>query len=132
MIIFNVKPTVHIFKGIIPIIILLVLSLGVGLILSTLAVFFRDLEYLWGVALMLIMYTSAVFYDAERLGLGRKAQIFRLNPLFDIILNFRNAVLYGRPFDMEALIISAVISFGSLIIGVLLFYKQQDKFILYI
>ena len=132
MIIFNVKPTIHIFKGIIPIILLLVLSLGVGLILSTLAVFFRDLEYLWGVALMLIMYTSAVFYDAESLGLGRKAQIFRLNPLFDIILNFRNAVLYGKPFDMEALIISAVISFGSLIIGIVLFYKQQDKFILYI
>lgn len=132
MILFNVKPTIHIFKGIIPIILLLVLSLGVGLILSTLAVFFRDLEYLWGVALMLIMYTSAVFYDAESLGLGRKAQIFRLNPLFDIILNFRNAVLYGKPFDMEALIISAVISFGSLIIGIVLFYKQQDKFILYI
>ena len=132
MILFNVKPTIHIFKGIIPIILLLVLSLGVGLILSTLAVFFRDLEYLWGVALMLIMYTSAVFYDAESLGLGRKAQVFRLNPLFDIILNFRNAVLYGKPFDMEALIISAVISFGSLIIGIILFYKQQDKFILYI
>ncbi len=132
MFIFNVKPTIHFFKAVIPLILLLILAVGVGLILSTLAVFFRDLEYLWGVALMLIMYTSAVFYEVEKLGVGRKAQIFKLNPLFDIILNFRNAVLYGQAFDTEALIISALISFGSLIIGIILFYKKQDKFILYI
>ena len=130
MLIFKVSITIHFLKVIIPLFLLLVLSLGVGLILSTLAVFFRDLEYLWGVALMLIMYTSAVFYNVNNLGLGKKAQIFKLNPLYDIILNFRNAVLYGKAFDMEALIISAIISFASLIVGVVLFYKQQDKFIL--
>jgi ABC-2 type transport system permease protein len=40
--------------------------LGIGLILATLAVFFRDMEYLWGVLLMIIMYCSAIFYEPSR------------------------------------------------------------------
>ncbi len=35
------------------------------MILSTMAVFFRDLEYLWSVGLMIIMYASAIFYNPE-------------------------------------------------------------------
>ncbi|MBP5651891.1 MAG: ABC transporter permease, partial [Lachnospiraceae bacterium] len=50
----KVKPTLHLFGAILPLTILLVLTLGVGLLLATLNVFFRDLEYLWTVALMLI------------------------------------------------------------------------------
>ena len=127
---FQVWPTSYLLGAIIPMFLLLVLSLGVGMILSTMAVFFRDLEYLWGVVLMLIMYTSAIFYYIDRLDLSEREQwIFKLNPLYLIILNFRNAV-FGLPFDNYALIASAIFSFGSLLVGMFLFYKQQDKFIL--
>jgi ABC-2 type transport system permease protein len=126
MIIFKVYPTVYIFNAIIPLFLILVLSLGMGLILATLAVFFRDMEYLWDVALMMIMYTSAIFYDASSVG----AQwIFYFNPIYHIIINFRNCI-YGHSLDPQALLISAAYSFASLLIGILLFYKKQDKFIL--
>lgn len=125
-IIFKIKPTVHLLTAIIPLFLLLVLALGVGLILATMAVFFRDMEYLWGVILMLIMYTSAIFYKAEKVD---HQWIFYFNPLFFIIQNFRNAV-FGRPMDMHALAVSAAYSFAALIIGIVLFYKKQDKFIL--
>ena len=75
MIIFKVYPTKYIFNAVIPLILLLILSLGMGLILATLAVFFRDMEYLWGVVLMMIMYTAAIFYDA---GLVTSQWIFTL------------------------------------------------------
>jgi ABC-2 type transport system permease protein len=55
--------------------------------------------------------------------------LIRMNPLYLIIENFRNAV-YGDPINQYALLVSAAVSFLSLIIGVLLFYKKQDKFIL--
>ena len=104
-------------------------SIGSGMILSTLAVFFRDLEYLWSVALMLVMYTCAIFYHVEDLKLGSRVWIFNFNPLYLIILNFRNAV-FGKPMDMEALMISGAFSFASLLFGIIFFYKQQDKFIM--
>ena len=63
----KVKPNLWMFAAIIPIIELLFICIGSGLLLSIMAVFFRDLEYLWGVALMLIMYTCAIFYEADRL-----------------------------------------------------------------
>lgn len=126
MIIFKVYPTKYIFNAVIPLILLLILSLGMGLILATMAVFFRDMEYLWGVVLMMIMYTAAIFYDA---GLVTSQWIFYFNPIYHIIVNFRNSV-FGSPLDMEALLISLGYSFISLIIGIVMFYKKQDKFIL--
>lgn len=127
MLIFQVQPTKYLINSFIPLTLLLIQSLGVGLILATLAVFFRDMEYLWDVILMLIMYTSAIFYYIE----DSTEWIFKLNPIYHIIVNFRNCI-YGRPLDMDALLISLGYSLISLIIGVVLFYRKQDKFILYI
>ena len=58
----HVVPTRYIFQFIPGIFILLLLTVGVSMILTTLNVFFRDIEYIWNVALMLIMYMCAIFY----------------------------------------------------------------------
>lgn len=129
ILVFRVELTVHILGAIIPLFLLLVLGIGVGMILSTLAVFFRDLEYLWSVVLMIIMYTSAIFYYVESKDFGDLIWLFNLNPLYLLILSFRNAV-FGLPLDTKVLLLSAIYSFGSLIVGIIFFYKQQDKFIL--
>jgi ABC-2 type transport system permease protein len=129
LLVFHVVPNWHIFEAVIPLIMVLILSLGVGMILATMAVFFRDLEYLWSVALMLVMYTSAIFYQIKDLDLEEHAWVFNLNPLFNIIVNFRDAV-FGNPLNLQAVLISAAYSLGSLLIGTLLFYKKQDKFFL--
>lgn len=126
---FQVMPTFYLLQIVIPLFLLLILSLGAGLILATMAVFFRDLEYLWSVVLMLIMYTSGIFYHVDDLKLGEHAWIFSLNPLYLIIVNFRDAV-FGMPLNQQALLLSAAYSFGALMAGILLFYRKQDKFIL--
>ncbi|MBB2181920.1 ABC transporter permease [Lachnospiraceae bacterium MD1] len=130
MFVFDVTPTIYIFQSIIPLTLLLILSLGVGLILATMAVFFRDLEYLWSVLLMIVMYSSAIFYDMTQPKFASKEWALKFNPLFDIIKNFRDCILFGTPLNREALIISSICSIGSLIIGIVVFYKKQDKFIL--
>ncbi len=128
--ILKVKPTYHILEAIFPLFILIVMIIGIGLILATLAVFFRDLEYLWGIVLMIIMYCSAIFYEPSSVIKNGYEWILQYNPLYAIILNFRNAVLFGIGPDLWALAYSMIFSLVTLAVGIGLFYKNQDKFIL--
>lgn len=126
----KVKPTVYIFQAIIPLIILFVMVVGVGMILATMEVFFRDMEYLWGVMLMIIMYCSAIFYDAQMVLETTYGWILKLNPLYAVIVNFREAIIDGVSLSLYSLLYSAAFSVLSLIVGIWMFYKNQDKFIL--
>lgn len=128
----QVPATRHIVEAIIPLVVLYFLALGVGMILATLEVFFRDLEYLWGVVLMLIMYCCAIFYPTEKLEAKGLGWIFDINPLYALIKNFRNAVLYGVGPDMLALIYASLFAVVTLGVGTYMFYKKQDEFILYL
>ena len=49
-----------------PICCLTVINIGVGLILSALFVFFRDMQYLWRVCIQILMYVSAIFYTVDK------------------------------------------------------------------
>lgn len=130
-IVLKVYPTVNVFLVIFPLINIMLLTLGAGLILSTYAVFFRDLEYLWSVALTIIMYISAIFYQPSRLLESQYAVILKYNPLFCIIDNFRSAV-FSTAFNWEYMLFSFGFSVVLVIAGLILFHKNQDKFILYI
>lgn len=128
----RVRPTIYMLQAVIPIIILLIMSLGIGLILATLDVFFRDIEYIWSVVSMLIMYASAIFYSTDRVASTGNAWIFDINPVYMCIANFRSAVLYGQPMDLSYFAKSSVIAVVLLIAGTIMFYKNQDKFILHV
>lgn len=127
----GVLPTWHLLEAIYPLAIVFIMALGVGLILSTIAVFFRDMEYLWGVVLMLLMYASAIFYRVEDVVSEKNRWIFALNPLYAVIENFRSAV-FGHPLNVSAMLYSLGFSVVALLFGVFVFYKNQDKFILHL
>lgn len=129
-IVLKIKPTIYIVEAIVPILILFFMVLGVGLILATMAVFFRDMEYLWEVVLMIIMYCSAIFYYPSMV--SDNSWILNMNPLYAVIFNFRNAILEGVPLDPGALIYSSAFSVIALVLGIWLLYKNQDKFILHL
>ena len=105
------------------------MTIGVGMVLATMAVFFRDMEYLWGVMLMLIMYSSAIFYAPDRVIKSGYGWILKYNPLYACIVNFRSAI-YGMPLDIKYTLYSLGVAAASLIVGIFVFYKKQDKFIL--
>lgn len=130
-VVLGVYPTLYLIQAFIPLINILLLSLGVGMILATFAVFFRDLEYLWDVALMLIMYTCAIFYYPEKLLKSGFDFLLRYNPLYCVIDNFRSAV-FGMPMDIRNMFYAFGFSMAALVVGFGIFYKQQDKFVLYI
>lgn len=126
--------TPYIFLSFVPIIILFVLCVGVGMILCTMEVFFKDVEYMYEVFCMLLFYATPIFYDVETLRITNKYAQYALmaNPLYSIVSMFRDCVLFGRAMNPHHIIYSAVFSIVMLLIGVLVFYKKQDDFILHI
>ncbi len=127
----HIKPTLWLFQAIVPLAVIMGLALGTGLILSAAAVFFRDLEYLWGVAIMLLMYTSAIFYRAEDVLSDKNNWIFILNPIYSCIDNFRSAV-FGMPMNLTETAYSAGMAVLLMVVGSIFFYKSQDRFILHL
>lgn len=125
----HVKPTWYMLQVIVPLLQLLVLTFGFGMILATITVFFRDMQYLWDVLLMIIMYTSAIFYYPEKLMNSGFDWILKFNPLYCVIMNFRNA-MFGTAMNMNYLVYSTVASLVLVVFGTFIFYKNQDKFIL--
>ena len=131
MIATNAGFTWYALTAVVPIFLLLIFTIGAGLLLATLTVFFRDIEHLYGVFITLLMYGSAIFYPASII--PQKYQIFlELNPVYAIISLCRDSFLYGKAFDPTTLLFATVCSVVILVLGVVLFYKYQDKFILYI
>lgn len=127
----GLRPTIYLLQAPVALLLLLILTIGCGMILATLGVFFRDLEYLWSVMLMLIMYTCAIFYPVERLIKSGWAWILKYNPLFCIIDLFRSAV-FGEPMNMGYLLYAAGFGVATVIIGLVMFIKKQDEFILHL
>lgn len=127
----GVIPTWHVVEIIPALCLLLIMAMGFGLILATLNVFFRDIEYLWNVALLLIMYMSAIFYYPEKLLNSGYYWVLKYNPLYHVINMCRGAFL-GYSISPWAILYTALWAFGSLIIGLVFFKKKQDDFILHL
>lgn len=131
MIATNVNFTIYIIFASLPILALLIFTIGAGLILATAAVFFRDIEHLYGVFLTMLMYATPIFYPPEIVPESFRF-IQTLNPLYAIINCCRASFLDGALYDMGQLIFALLSAVFTLILGIVLFYKYQDKFMLHI
>ena len=122
-------PSLHMLYAFFPFVVLFILTYGCGMILATIAVFFRDVEYLWDVLLTLILYSSAIMYYPEKLMKSGYYWILKYNPLFCVITNFRDAMM-GQPMEWNYLLTALIIGIGLSLVGTYVFYKKQDEFIL--
>ena len=127
----RVLPTIKIWQVLPALAILFTLAVGVGLILSVLDVFFRDTEYLWNVMTMIIMYLSAIFYPVERLEKSGFDWILTCNPIYCVIHQMRGGML-GYTVTTWEYIYPIVFGMVTLVIGVVVFKKKQDEFILHL
>ena len=113
-----------------PIVMLFVFSLGVGLILSTMYVFVRDIMHIWEVFCTLLVYGSAIFYDPSQMASWMQA-VINLNPIYWYLTAVRSCVMWGTGLTLNLVLIPFLCSALSLGIGVYVFKKNQDKFVLY-
>ena len=113
----------------IPIFFLIILTMGVGLILATATTFFTDIRYLYGVLIMLLSFMTPLFYPISIIP-KQFMFAFKINPLYAAVSSFRDIVLNGTFPALGPLLYLIVTSILSLVIGILLFYKYQNKFVL--
>ena len=114
-----------------PIICLIVFNVGMGLILSALFVFFRDIQYLWSVFTQLLMYMSAIFYDIN--GFSPEVQkLFLINPVFVYIKYFRLAVLEGVVPSIWFHLLALGYAVVTFLIGAVIYKKYNHKFLYYV
>ena len=114
-----------------PISCLILFNLGMGFILSSLYMFFRDIQYLWGVFIMLLMYLSAIFYSVESYT-PEVQKLFLFNPIFVYIKYFRLVVLDRSlpSVQYHALALGyAVLTFA---IGAFIYKRKNHKFLYYV
>lgn len=110
---------------------LIIFSFGIGLVLSTFMVFFRDTQFLWGIFNRMWMYMTPIFYP-ENILADKYKFVLLMNPLFHFLKNIRLCIIEGVfPQPMEY-VYCLLFAFGSLAVGLFIFLKNQDKFILYL
>lgn len=119
------------FTFIIPLALMFFFCLGVGLILSTIAVYFRDIFHLYGVFLSVLGYATPVFYP-ESIVPDKYMFIFKVNPLYFYLKAFRQSVYEGQLPEFNLLMICFGMAIVSLCLGLYLFRKYHNNFILYI
>jgi len=115
----------------IPIIYTFVFSLGMAMLVSSMAVFFRDLRYLYGVLLTLWMYLTPIIYPVSIIP-EWAMPFYGLNPLFHFVDYFRNLALTGTVPDLWANMVCIGFALASICIGVYVFMTKQDRYILYL
>lgn len=108
---------------------LFLFSLGIGLLLSTAMVFFRDTQFLWGVVSMLWMYLSPIIYPESIIPV-KFLTLYKCNPLYHIIRFIRIILMDGLSPEPKAYGLCIIASAVPLIIGAVVFKKNQDKFVL--
>lgn len=108
----------------------LLFAMGVGYILSTLFVFSRDVQHLYGVILTIWMYATPILYPIESLK-ESLIPIFRCNPLFQFIDFFRKITMYNTMPGINHFLICGTWAIATFLIGVFVFTRNQDKFIYY-
>lgn len=114
-----------------PIVCLVLFNIGVGLILSALFVFFKDIQYLWSVFTMLLMYMSAIFYTIDSYE-PMVQNLFLVNPVYLFIRYFRKIVIDATiPSIWFHLLMLADVAI-VLGLGLRMYKKNNTKFLYYV
>jgi ABC-2 type transport system permease protein len=128
---FQVWPTVNLLYLPVLLVLMVMFCTGLSLLLSALAVFFRDVIHLWSVFTMAWMYATPLFYPLDMLD-GWMQNLMNFNPMYHFVTYFREIVLWGQAPGMERHLILLGMSAVTLAVGIIVFRKLQDRFILYV
>lgn len=110
---------------------LFIFTLGFGLILATISVFLRDMFYIYGIVLTLWTYLTPIMYDISLISENLQ-KFFKLNPLYQYINFIREIILYNQLPSLRSFLICGISALFFLLVGIVVFKKNQDKFIYYV
>lgn len=105
--------------------------LGLGMLLSAAMVFFRDIQFLWGVLTTIWMYLTPIFYPVSALPEAAQ-RIVMMNPLYYYVTFVRTCIIDGVSPESIMYAQCLLYAIAALVVGAWVFKKNQDKFVLYL
>ncbi len=128
MLVLKVPIKISILFTPIPLLLLALFSLGVGLILSALAVYFPDVAEMYQIILTAWMYLTPIIYPEEILPENIHFLISTFNPMYGLVKLFRIPIFYGRLPELNEFLFPAIIAIGVFIVGWFIFSYRSDEF----
>lgn len=132
----GVIPTIHVLWFVVGLVLVMLFSIGIGLFIGALAVFFRDMIHLWSVVLTAWTYLTPIFWDLSLLTNSNAPRIVvwivKANPMYNYLEIMRSAFVYQNSPSVTVLALAAIWAVIALVIGIAVFKKTEHKFILYI
>lgn len=110
---------------------LFIFIIGMGFLLSSVSVFLRDMFYIYGIIIMIWNYVTPIFYSITIIPDNIRF-LFEMNPLYQYLNAARTIVVNGTAPSLINILLITLWSVFMLIVGVVTFRKNQDKFIYYI
>ena len=110
---------------------LVVFNVGMGLVLSALFVFFRDMQYLWGILTQLVMWLSAIFYTIDNYSPAVQ-NLFLINPIYLYSRYFRKVVIDGAVPTIQFHILAAVYALLAFGFGAWMYKRYNHEFLYYV
>jgi len=111
-----------------PLILLIVLILGLSYLLSVINVFVRDIQYLWTIILLVLLFLSPIFWSLEDAG-EFLVIIQKINPLGQLIEISHNLVIYGNIPPLNEWLQSTLFVLAIFFFGYFVFQKYQYKIV---
>ncbi len=111
---------------------LYIFCLGLGFLLAAANVFFRDIRYIYKAMTTAWMYLTPIFYPLEQLPSGLQMLIKTANPMYYYVAQFRDLALYGHLPSARLFWGGWLFAALMVVIGLRVFEKNKDNFILYI
>lgn len=104
------------------------LTIGLSLIIATLNVFYRDIQHIVTVIMLLMFYLTPVFYRSQGIAEAYNL-IFTLNPMAALIESYRAVLFYGKIPEWSSLVFIAVISSATLFAGFRLYLRRLHEIV---
>lgn len=113
----------------VPVLLLAAFSLGVGLIMSSYAIFFSDVVEMYGVALRVWFYLTPIMYP-ETILPDKVLWVVKLNPMYHLVSCWRAPIYNGELPPAGSVAAAAVWATAALVVGAWIFTRRADQFAL--
>jgi ABC-type polysaccharide/polyol phosphate export permease len=114
-----------------------IFSIGIGLILSTINVFYRDTQIIMEVVMLAWFFVTPIFYPIETVpetatllgvALDLRRLLFIANPMASIVSSYRDVLYYGRFIGADFFLRTSITAIVVLLIGYAVFDRYSRRF----
>jgi ABC-type polysaccharide/polyol phosphate export permease len=122
-------PSWHIVFVPLIVLVAMLLAFGIGLLLSTAAVFFRDVQHFIGIFMQMWFWGTPIIYSLNLLEHRPTfLNIVQLNPMTGVVVSLRNVLLMDAAPDWKLLGYGAVVGLVLVVVGFAVFRRNERLF----